>query len=121
MAAILNRKLRAEGLAPVNHKRVYRFMQAHNLLLARKYSERSEAVSHKGRLRDSSCESSMVVGKYEQTVPAELQDQELASLQGSVEAAWLPDQLVRSGCGLGASADRQAMQTAAVLRCRDPE
>lgn len=40
ITAILNRKLRSEGLAPVNHKRVYRIMQVHNLLLARKYSER---------------------------------------------------------------------------------
>jgi putative transposase len=42
ITAILNRQLRSEGLAPVNHKRVYRIMQAHNLLLARKYSERPE-------------------------------------------------------------------------------
>jgi putative transposase len=47
--AILNRKLRAEGLAPVNHKRVYRIMQAHNLLLARKYSERPEHF-HDGKV-----------------------------------------------------------------------
>ena len=40
IAAILNRQLRSEGLAPVNHKRVYRIMQTHNLLLARKYTER---------------------------------------------------------------------------------
>lgn len=48
ITAILNRKLRAEGLAPVNHKQVYRIMQAHNLLLARKYSERPEHV-HDGK------------------------------------------------------------------------
>lgn len=47
--AILNRQLRSEGLAPVNLKRVYRIMQAHNLLLARKYSERPEHV-HDGKL-----------------------------------------------------------------------
>jgi transposase InsO family protein len=36
-------------LAPVNHKRVYQIMQAHNLLLARKYSERPEHV-HGGKV-----------------------------------------------------------------------
>jgi transposase InsO family protein len=49
ITAILNRQLRSEGLAPVNHKRVYRIMHAHNLLLARKYSERPEFV-HEGKL-----------------------------------------------------------------------
>ena len=49
ITAILNRQLRSEGLAPVNHKRVYRIMQAHNLLLARKYSERPEQV-HDGKV-----------------------------------------------------------------------
>jgi transposase InsO family protein len=49
ITAILNRQLRSEGLAPVNLKRVYRIMQAHNLLLARKYSERPEHV-HDGKL-----------------------------------------------------------------------
>lgn len=49
IAAILNRQLRSEGLAPVNHKRVYRIMQAHNLLLARRYSERPEHV-HDGKV-----------------------------------------------------------------------
>ena len=44
ITAILNRRLRSEGLAPVNHKRVYRIMKSHNLLLARKYSERPEHV-----------------------------------------------------------------------------
>ncbi len=42
ITALLNRRLRSEGLAPANHKRVYRIMKAHNLLLARKYSERPE-------------------------------------------------------------------------------
>ena len=46
ITAILNRQLRSEGLAPVNHKRVYRIMQAHNLLLARRYTERPEHVHH---------------------------------------------------------------------------
>ena len=49
ITAILNRQLRAEGLAPVNHKRVHRIMQAHNLLLARKYSERPDHM-HDGRV-----------------------------------------------------------------------
>jgi hypothetical protein len=46
---VLNRKLRADGLAPVNHKRVYRIMKAHNLLLARKYTERPEQ-DHDGKV-----------------------------------------------------------------------
>lgn len=49
ITAILNRKLRAEGLAAVNHKRVYRIMQTRNLLLARKYSARPEPV-HDGKV-----------------------------------------------------------------------
>ena len=49
ITAILNRQLRSEGLAPVNHKRVYRIMQAHSLLLARKYTERPEHV-HDGKV-----------------------------------------------------------------------
>ena len=49
ITAILNRRLRSEGLAPVNHKRVYRIMKTHNLLLARKYSERPEHV-HDGKV-----------------------------------------------------------------------
>jgi len=49
ITAILNRQLRSEGLAPVNHKRTYRIMKAHNLLLARKYSERPEHV-HDGKV-----------------------------------------------------------------------
>ena len=40
VTALLNRQLRAEGAAPVNHKRVYRIMQAHGLLLARRYTVR---------------------------------------------------------------------------------
>ncbi|XMO92495.1 IS3 family transposase (plasmid) [Paracoccus sp. ME4] len=48
IAAILNRQLRSEGLAQVNHKRVYRIMKAHSLLLARKYTERPEHV-HDGK------------------------------------------------------------------------
>ena len=43
ITAVLNRHLRAQGLAPLNHKRVYRIMQA-NSLLARKYTERPEAL-----------------------------------------------------------------------------
>ncbi len=73
-----------------------------------------EALLRKGCVRDSSGESSMVAGLHEQTHPAALQDQELACLQQSAEAAWLPGDLVRSGHGLGAAADRQARPTAAV-------
>lgn len=49
ITAILNRQSRSEGLAPVNHKRVYRILQSHNLLLARKYSERPDHV-HDGKV-----------------------------------------------------------------------
>ena len=49
ITAVLNRQLRAEGLAPVNHKRVYRIMQAHSLLLARHYSERPD-LAHDGKV-----------------------------------------------------------------------
>ena len=49
ITAILNRQLRAEGLAAVNHKRVYRIMRAHNLLLARRYSERPDHI-HDGKV-----------------------------------------------------------------------
>ncbi len=42
IAAVLNRQLRAEGLAPVNHKRVYRVMAVNRMLLARRYTERPE-------------------------------------------------------------------------------
>lgn len=49
ITAILNRKLRAEGAEPVNHKRVYRIMQAQNLLLARHHAERSDRA-HNGKV-----------------------------------------------------------------------
>ena len=49
ITAILNRQLRATGATPVNHKRVYRIMQAQNLLLARRYSERSDRA-HNGKV-----------------------------------------------------------------------
>lgn len=49
ITALLNRRLRSEGLEPVNHKRAYRVMKVHNLLLARKYSERPEHV-HDGKV-----------------------------------------------------------------------
>jgi hypothetical protein len=79
------------------------------------------ALLRKGRMRDSSRDSSVVAGLHEQTHPAELQDQELAGLQRSAEAARLPDDLVRSGDGLGAATDRQARPAAAIWRCRDPD
>jgi transposase InsO family protein len=49
ITALLNRHLRFQGLAPANHKRVYRIMKAHSLLLARKYSERPEHI-HDGKV-----------------------------------------------------------------------
>ncbi len=49
ITAVLNRALRTEGLAPVNHKRVYRIMQANSLLLARKYTERPDHL-HDGKI-----------------------------------------------------------------------
>ena len=42
IAAVLNRQLRGQDLAPVNHKRVYRIMAANRLLLARRYTERTD-------------------------------------------------------------------------------
>jgi len=47
ITAILNRQLRAKRSAPVNHKRVYRIMKGHNLLLARRYAERADRT-HNG-------------------------------------------------------------------------
>jgi putative transposase len=49
ITAIPNRQRRAQGLAPVNHKRVHQIMQANNLLLARRYTARS-AHTHNGRV-----------------------------------------------------------------------
>jgi putative transposase len=49
ITAVLNRQLRAGGLAPVNHKRVHRIMQAHSLLLARHYTERPH-LAHDGKV-----------------------------------------------------------------------
>lgn len=49
ITALLNRQLRADGAAPVNHKRVYRIMQAHCLLLARRYTVRSDHA-HGGKV-----------------------------------------------------------------------
>ncbi len=42
IAAVINRQRRADGLVPVNHKRVYRIMAADRLLLARRYTERAD-------------------------------------------------------------------------------
>jgi hypothetical protein len=49
MTAVLNRQLQVDGLAPVNHKRVYPIMQAHDLLLARHYMERPD-FAHNGQV-----------------------------------------------------------------------
>jgi len=48
ISALLNRQLRAAEAAPVKHKRVYRIMQAHDLLLARRHTVRPEHA-HTGR------------------------------------------------------------------------
>ena len=47
--ALLNRQLRAEGLAAVNQKRVYRIMERNNLLLQRSGFDRPER-SHDGKV-----------------------------------------------------------------------
>lgn len=49
ITAILNRLLRKEGHKPVNHKRVYRIMRAHQMLLARRYTERPD-LPHDGKV-----------------------------------------------------------------------
>jgi len=49
ITALLNRQLRAAEAAPVNHKRVYRIMQAHSLLLARRYTVRPDHA-HDGKV-----------------------------------------------------------------------
>ncbi len=49
ITALLNRELRALGLPPVNHKRVYRIMARNDLLLQRSGFERPER-SHDGKV-----------------------------------------------------------------------
>ena len=49
MTAILNRLLRKAGLKLINHKRVYRIMQANQLLLSRSYTERPD-LPHDGKV-----------------------------------------------------------------------
>ena len=49
ITALRNRRLRGDGAAPINHKRIYRIMQAHDLLLARRYTERPEQM-HEGKV-----------------------------------------------------------------------
>ena len=49
VCAVLNRHLRQEGLAGVNHKRVYRIMHLHGLLLARHKGYRPDH-SHDGKV-----------------------------------------------------------------------
>lgn len=49
ITAHLNKELRLEGLATVNHKRIYRIMKQNQLLLARKYQTRSEYI-HDGKV-----------------------------------------------------------------------
>jgi transposase InsO family protein len=47
--ALLNRDLAAEGLAPANHKRIYRLMKSHGLLLE-KHSGQRPGRSHDGKV-----------------------------------------------------------------------
>lgn len=49
ISALINRKLRQDGAAPVNHKRVYRLMQVHKLLLTPAAAERADPV-HDGKV-----------------------------------------------------------------------
>jgi hypothetical protein len=49
VTAVLNRRLRSEGLVPVNHERACRIMQAHSLLLARTCTERPD-LAHDGEV-----------------------------------------------------------------------
>ena len=49
ITALLNRQLRSEGLAAVNHKRVYRIMERNNLLLQRSGFHRPER-NHDGKV-----------------------------------------------------------------------
>lgn len=48
ITALPNRQLRSEEATPINHKRVYRIMQAHGLLLARRYTPRPD-LAHDGK------------------------------------------------------------------------
>ena len=49
ITAVLNRVLRKNNAPLVNHKRVYRIMKAHQLLLARRYTERWD-LPHDGKV-----------------------------------------------------------------------
>lgn len=49
ITALLNRQLRADGAAPITHKRVFRITQAHGLLLARRCTVRPDHA-HDGRV-----------------------------------------------------------------------
>ena len=49
ITALLNRDLAAEGLAPANHKRIYRLMKHHGLLLE-KHSGHRAGRSHDGKV-----------------------------------------------------------------------
>lgn len=49
ITALLNRDLATEGLAPANHKRIYRLMKTHGLLLE-KHSGQRPGRSHDGKV-----------------------------------------------------------------------
>jgi len=70
---------------------------------------------------DSSHESSVITGRYEQLGPYEIQDHELVVLQRCIEAARIAIDLVLSGDDLDAAAQRQARSAAKLQRCGDPD
>ena len=49
LTALLNRELAAEGKAPANHKRIYRLMKVHGLLLA-KHTDLRPGRAHDGKV-----------------------------------------------------------------------
>lgn len=49
ITSVLNRELRTDGFAPVNHKRVYRIMKNNGLLLERSGFDRPERI-HDGKV-----------------------------------------------------------------------
>lgn len=49
ITALINRKLKEDGAVPINHKRVYRLMQIHKLLLTPAAAERTDPV-HDGKV-----------------------------------------------------------------------
>ncbi len=73
IAALLNRKLRAENAEPINHKRVYRIMRAQNLLLARRYTERPDRT-HNGKVVTLRSNLRSPMGSNQWRLPARCSD-----------------------------------------------